>query len=66
MFRRNKYNHNKSLGSYLYRVFFLIIFFILLKFAKFNVFNDVVFLICGMVAYFLVGFILRKFGIWKY
>lgn len=67
MARRKKYNtFNKETGSLFYKLIFLCLFVLSLKLFGVNTFDEIVLLLLSVVSYFLVGFILRSLGIWRY
>ncbi len=57
---------NRSLGSAIYSIIYLAIFYISLKIWGIRMFEEIYFYLMYIVAYFLTGFLLRACGVWKY
>lgn len=57
---------NRWLGSTIYSIIYLAIFYISLKIWGIRMFEEIYFYLMYVVAYFLTGSLLRAIGIWKY
>lgn len=60
------YSLNKSIGSFTYGAFFLLIICTLYNVFGLKIFDKNVFALVGIFDYLLVRFFLRLVGIWKY
>jgi len=58
--------HSKARLSFLYRLICLGLFFIGSKFFSTSIVDDLALIIIGLIAYKLVGIILRGIGFWRY
>ena len=63
---KRKNSFNKNLGRDLYAIIFFLLLLLCVKIWGANIIISNWFFLIGSVTYFLVGFILRKTGVWKY
>lgn len=63
---RHYHSFKGDVGSLLYRVIYLGILYLGLKFFGTSVLDDLVIFLIGALSFELVGFILRGIGFWKY
>lgn len=57
---------NRKVGSFVYSIFFLTVFFVSYKIWGTDIFTEIWFWIFNILAYWLVGAFLRGIGVWKY
>jgi len=64
--KRRRYSPNKELGSLLYGFIYTLLLWLGIKLIGNTVFNEIILVIIGILAYWFVGYFLRTIGIWKY
>jgi len=63
---RGKSSFHRNLGHDLYTIIYCSLFFLCIKIWGANVILSSWLVLLWPISYFLVGFILRKIGVWKY
>lgn len=63
---RGRRSFRGEVGSILYRIIYLGLLYLGIRFFHVSIFDDVILAILGMIAFELVGFILRAIGFWRY
>jgi hypothetical protein len=64
--KQRYYSFKGEIGSLLYRIIYLGILYLGLKFFGTSILDDLVIFLIGSLSFELVGFILRGIGFWKY
>jgi len=64
--RKHYRSFRGEVGSILYRIIYLGLLYLGIKFFGISIFDDIILAVLGVVAFELVGFILRKIGFWRY
>jgi len=64
--KRSYYSFNKEVGSFLYRLIYLGLLYLGIRFWGLSIFDDLILFLLGALSFELVGFILRGIGFWKY
>lgn len=64
--RRRYRSFRGEVGSMLYRIIYLGLLYLGIKFFGLSIFDNIILAILGVIAFEVVGFVLRGMGFWKY